>query len=472
MFREDALLAEFRQLKEDGTDPQARGLALEGIVAKLFRRARFGVDQDPRAARPRQTDLVATSGSETYLIETKWRANAADVGDLDELRARLGRATPGAIGVLISIGGFAKTVIDDLSEHRDRLILLIDADELEKAISGSTDLKGMLSEKRDAMRVHGEVIVESHRQRRPSQRRALQSDPAPGDAYIVLSDGSRPAWFVAGGRFGHFTFARNVTDPDWVPAPGAAVSVDIRLPVGGVDDIVHVLAELSALRFSTGDAHWCIQQSSTNWHGTGAKSLVEALERWEERYQGIDDLHHTEEVCYQDVCDDGFYTLTFDVAASDDRRVWHADLSMQLIGVPLDQDPIRELCRTFKVEQSVHFRPRTEKVLKVSPLRHRISSPLEVLAFIVEDQERDEPDREWVAGIIVKNPLFRPNGSVAYTSEDTDLDRYLAHTEVLVCELSSWHPLDTNERSYGLRGCEWGWTSNALVVRISADWDR
>jgi Restriction endonuclease len=471
MFREDLLAADFRRWKENGADPQARGIALEGIVARLFRRARFGVDLDPGAARPRQTDLVATGGNETYLIETKWRATAVDVADLDELRTRLGRATPGAIGILISISGFAATAIDDLSEHRDRLILLIDGDELERSISGSTDLKGMLIEKRDAMRIHGEVQIGPSRRQRVSRRQALQNDPLPGDAYIVLPDGSRPAWFAAGGGFGHFTFARNVTDPDWVPAPGSSVSVDIRLQVESVDDIVRVLTELSALRFSTGDGHWCIQQSSTNWHGTGAGSLVEALGRWEERYQGIDDIHHTEEVCYQDVCDDGFYTLTFDVSASEKRRVWNANLSMQLVGVPLDHEPIRELCRTFKVEQGVHFRPRVEKVLKRSHLLGSAPVPLEVCAFIVEEQVRDAECEEWVAGIVVANPFLKENASGDERFDDPDLRRYLLQSEILVCGLGSWHPIDKLERCYRLHRCEWGWTSDALVVLMSADWD-
>ncbi len=472
MFREDPLVAEFGRLKESGTDPQARGLALEGIVAKLFRRARFGVVGDAGAASPRQTDLVATGDGHTYLIETKWRSTAVDTGDLDQLRARLGRAAPGAIGILISIGGFTTKSVGDLCEHRDPVILLIDGEELEKAIAGDSDLKRMLSAKQDAMRIDGEVLVGQHHKPRPKRPRALQNSPAPADAYFVLADGSRPNWIAAGGTFGEFTFARQVTDPDWVTAGGAGVSVDIRLPIEGVDGITAALAELADLRFSTGDAHWCIQQSTTNWHGMGGQNLADALNRWEDRYQDVNHIHHTEQVCYQDVCDDGFYTLTFDIAASNPRVVWHADLSMQLIGVPLDQEPIRELCRTFGVEQGVHFRPRTEKALKRHNFGRDAPGELDVLALIVEEQSRREELEVWVAGIVVKNPFFTAGGSREKPFDDGGLAAYLSKTEALVCELSSWHQLDKPDMSYVLRRCEWGWTSDALVVRISADWDR
>ena len=37
---------------------------------------------DPATARPRQTDLVASLGHDTYLVETKWESSPAEIGDV------------------------------------------------------------------------------------------------------------------------------------------------------------------------------------------------------------------------------------------------------------------------------------------------------------------------------------------------------------------------------------------------------
>jgi hypothetical protein len=472
MLREPPLLNAYRELIADGTKPHARGAALEALVAKLFRAARLGVEPDAGAARPRQTDLVATSAAGAmYLIEVKWRASPADISDLDSLRARLDRA-PSAIGVLVSVSGFSSTVIDDLKAHRDPQVLLIDGEELEQTLAGRTDLKAMLREKEDALRVHGEVLIRSRPLSRARPRRPLGGVPAGSEAYFVLADGTTAEWIKAKGDFGQFTFTTSLTDPDWVPAWGAGVMVDIALPVHSVDGIVDALAELADLRFSTTGSHWCIQQTATNWHGTGGEGLARALRAWEARYSELGRIHHTEQVCYQDVCDDGFYTLTFDVDASSRRIVWHAALSMALTGVPLDPEPIRELCRTFKVEQPVYFRPRTERVLSRMHFDCDDPGPLQVLGSIVEHQPWDDVDPYWVGGIVVRNPFLSPDRSRDERITDSDLANYLGQTEVLVCDLSSWHPLGTACGPYRLLRCEWGWTSEALVVHVTANWDR
>lgn len=471
MLREPVLLTTYQELKVSG-EPQARGAALEQLVAQLFRGARLAVDMDVGAARPRQTDLVARSTQgKMYLIETKWRATAADIDDLDSLRSRLARA-PSAIGVLVSIGGFSSTVIGDLATHRDRLILLIDGEEFEHLLAGRVDLRATLDDKEAALRVHGEVLVGPHAATATRPRLPVGAGPSVSETSFVLVDGARVDWIEATGDFGQFTFARSLNDPDWVPASGAGVTFDVPIPTHTIEGIADVFSELADMRFSTGGSHWCIQQTATNWHGMGGEGLVRALRSWESRYSELEQAHHTEQICYQDVCDGGFYTLTFDVDASSRRRVWHARLSMALEGVPLDQQPILELCRTFKVEQPLYFRPRTERVLSVMHIDRDDAGPLKVLAFIVEHQPWEQESPDWVGGIVVQNPFFRPDRSPDNRIADQDLGCYLGQSEVLVCDLSSWHPLDTTCGPYRLRSCEWGRTSDALVVSVRADWER
>jgi hypothetical protein len=50
------------------SDPQRRGYDFETLVGDLFRSLHFTVVTKPGSATPRQVDLLATRGSEAYLI--------------------------------------------------------------------------------------------------------------------------------------------------------------------------------------------------------------------------------------------------------------------------------------------------------------------------------------------------------------------------------------------------------------------
>jgi hypothetical protein len=96
---------------------------------------------------------------------------------------------------------------------------------------------------------------------------------------------------------------------------------------------------------------------------------------------------------------------------------------------------------------------------------------LKVLATIVEHQPEDERNPYWVAGLVTKNPFYESDLPGALGEPGQDLTAHLRVTEVLLCDLSSWHPVGMSVTGYRLRHCEWGWTSTALVARVVADWD-
>src|SRR6266567_4475695 len=87
---------------------QARGISFEALVARLFEQARFKIFVNPKTARPRQSDLLARSGQEVYLVETKWTKAKANVDDVDSLFRRLDDTPASVVGVLISVSGFTK----------------------------------------------------------------------------------------------------------------------------------------------------------------------------------------------------------------------------------------------------------------------------------------------------------------------------------------------------------------------------
>jgi hypothetical protein len=232
--------------------------------------------------------------------------------------------------------------------------------------------------------------------------------------------------------------------------------------------------------WATANACWSIQQATTNWHGLGARAFAEVLPDWNNRYKGLE-THHSEEFCYFDVCDGGFYTLTANVTAYKPRIIQHARISFQLVGIPLDSGPIRHLCHTFEVDEAVYFRPRQGRSVNRQWIPSQDRPTVTPVAFMVEEDEweedaedqwdeQDPEDREWVRGIVVKNPYYPSRRTEKGRGPDW-LPDMVADSEYLICELRSWHPLSSPMSTYRLWNCESAWTSDALVVRPVADWD-
>jgi hypothetical protein len=465
MQMRDPLLLEFSALKEAEISRQMRGVRLERIVARRFRAAHYRVRTNPRSARPRQTDLMALAGEEVFVIEVKWTAKAVGVDAVASLRDRLARTAGRAIGVLISVSGFTTSLVDEVRTGRAQPVLLIDGDELEGVLSRHADLRRLLRAKRDALVLDGDVLVSINNESRSAVGRdLLGSELIEADSYFVLPDGTCASHIAGPGGFGQYTFARELVDPDWVAELGTGVSVNLALELDDVTDAIAALCELCELGWATEAGQWCIQQSETNWHGVGAAGLVRAIEAWAPRYEAAGIIHHTEQVIYQDVTPEGFFTLGLDIAADSRRRVRHGEISMRLIGVPLDRGPVDELCRTLDIRALTHFRPLETRAINTLSLRE--SPPVRPRAYLVQYEADDDPDpdeREWVRGIVVDNP-FR---DCDHDSQLRAADLHpLCDTGLLVCDLRSWHPLARSKDLYRLELVEYAWTSVGLFFAL------
>ena len=451
-------------------DPKVRGYQFEPFVGSLFAAAHFEVTPSPGAGGSRQVDLIATRGDDAYLIEAKWWSRRVGVAEVQALEDRLKRTPASVIGVLVSYSGCTQGAIDRVEGKPKRSVLLVTGEELERSISWDGDFLRMLRQKRDSMLVHSKTVFMSNRPRTARRRRGklLPSTPEA----IVLRDGTRSPWLKFGGDFGQFAFAREVVDIDWVSGSGLGVSLDVSTVSTDQDGLLALLHDLSDLGWLTEKSRWSIQQAADNWHGAGADNFAAVLSDWETRYEGVEDLHHTEEFCYLDVCDDfGFYTLTGQVAAREPRVVWRASLSFQLSGIPLDPSPLRHLCERLDTRSTLFFRPRSSESVQ----RHHVDRGdgvlLDVVGFIVEDNELEEgrDDREWAIGVVARNPFRRSAaGQDRIPGWWPDM---VADSELIVCSLRSWHPLRKPKKTYRLWSCEEAWTSDALVFNPVADWD-
>jgi Holliday junction resolvase len=445
-----------------------RGRQLEHLVADLFRQLHFEVRINPGTARPRQTDVLASKAGEVYLIECKWRSDKTNVDDIDSLRSRLRRTNGGVVGILISFNGFSGSVLFNVEHHREQPVLLISGDELRRATGRMETFADLLWRKKDALLTDGRVILDEPVTKHARSKRTILTLPDAGSSFLT-SAGLRTSVVECGGSFSGMLFARELDDIDWVPANGHGVTLDVTPPARNERELLDVVAKLADLGWATSDASWSIQQTTRNWHGMGTAAFAEHLPRWKHRAT-TSGAHHSEQICYFDRCDGGFYTLTASVAAHRSRRTLAPILSFQFQGIPLDTGPLLQLCRSVGIHEGLYFRPRSEPSLR----RYRDGKALatDVTPIHLITSQEATPDRSgerWVTGVVIANPFHMANGHEG-PSLPPEIPSQVRESEHLICALAHHHPRDGRKLSYDLVRLEGTSTSDALVICPVVDW--
>ncbi|WIX76958.1 restriction endonuclease [Amycolatopsis carbonis] len=462
----DARLDAISQLQ----NPATRGRELEDLVAEVFRQSHFKVTLNSGVARPRQTDVLATRATETFLVECKWRNSRADIDDLDSLRSRLRRTDSGVVGILLSYVGFTGSALSDVEHHRQQPVLLISGGELQHVTSGLEPLSELLWRKKDALLTDGTVLLDEPVKKRSTARRRFDLPQAEGQ--FMWPDGMRSRIIECGGQFGQFIFAHKLPDIDWAPASGNGVTLDVAPTILNQRDLVDLVDKLAALGWATPDARWSMQQANRNWHGLGCAAFADQLPRWQQRAD-TPDAHHSEEICYLDRCDGGFYTLTANLASHRSRQTTAVTLSFQLEGVPLDTAPLLQLCRSIGAHEGLYFRPRMERSVIRSRAPRTLVTDVQPLAYLIEPERLlGDVATEWVTGIIIANPFYATPANKPAIELPVGLE-LIQDSEHLVCDLAEHHMLKALDRyAYDLRGFESARTSEALVCRPIANWSR
>jgi hypothetical protein len=460
MYRLHPLVDQFNRLRKI-KDPQGRGYKLQDFVGQLFRKRHFDVRLDSRAAWPRQTDLVARKGQDVYVVETKWKASPTDIGDLVSLRDRLKRTAGLAVGVFISMAPYTDTLINEVELKRKQPILLITRDEFIECLHYDEDIERLVLAKRDLLLLEGRAFAK----RATPTSKASRGRLPDSSISFVLKDGVTAPYLALKGHYDHAVFALETFDIDWVTASGAGVTYDVSLPLGTEAEFIELLRYMAQVDWVTAKGQWALEQAGLTWHGFGARSLVRALKERRDRYASLERPHHTEVLCYHDFCDLGFYTIKADIEVGNRvARISSCDASFQLSGVPMDTRPFQQINSRFGVTQETYFRPRSQDSIEGGFVHLRV--PLRPAAKIVHHDPRERAgEREWVVGLVVKNPLKGKHGL------KTDTEPQLLHgAENWICRLGSWHFLH-HRPSYRLRQMQWAWTSDVLVISPSADWD-
>lgn len=163
MRHDSSLPREFDELKRR-TDAQGRGYAFEAFIGKMFQAEHFRVERKSRGTR--QIDLFATLGNEVYLVETKWRKGHVNINDVESLFTRLESKHSSVIGLLVSYSGFTAQVRDKVREKSHRPVLLVSGRELEGALGWRGNFIVLLRQKKEALLIHREVLLDAEPKRR------------------------------------------------------------------------------------------------------------------------------------------------------------------------------------------------------------------------------------------------------------------------------------------------------------------
>jgi restriction endonuclease len=469
MMRDTTKLAEELGLLKRQTDAQRRGYDFQTFVGNLFRAEHFKVETKAGVSSPRQVDLLATRESEIYLVETKWLRRPVDVDAIEQLFTRLEPVPPGVIGVLVSYSGFTQSVIDKVREKAHRPTLLISGLELEQTLLWNEEFLGLLRGKKKQLLTHRRVSLDEFPAHEDRRRKIRVSELPNAKTEFLLPNGERMPWFETSGGFGMFTFAREIPDIDWVRGGGHGVSLDLSLKNQTQEDFIAMIGEMVDMGWVTAKGSWSIQQATKNWHGFGPRTLATALRQWRKRYLNLE-IHHTEELCYVDEVDDGFYSITASISADQRRYVWRVELSFQLTGIPLYLESIQHLATELGFTEGLHFRPRDSQSITRVHLPHDDRSLIIEPEALVVNKSDSVLNEEWVVGIVIENP-YRRGGNRRNNELPEGVTGYLRESEHIVCSLRSWHSVERDKLEYSLQGFETSWTSDALVVRGIADWN-
>lgn len=451
------LLEEFRSI-ESGLWGQARGKEFERFVAKVFRSEHFRVAESPGTGGKRQVDAHAVLGQRRYLVEAKWDADKAGDPEIVQLHARL-RLAVDAIGVLVSFNGFTDPAVDTAQATPELPVLFVSGNELIACLDKPRELLYLLERKHHRLVQDGAVSFDDDAPLREPKKRPVSTSAR---SRFVVGGTDRSAVLRGGGNFDRVIFVDELPDVDWAASKGRSVAFDCTpRRVTTEESLLAAIQRLAATGWDSDRARWTIERTGASWYGMGQQQLIEALPLWKDR----DSVGSTERVLLYDVESECPYTLAADITNDAARQAFNCRLSFLLPGIPLDVEPLRNLVAALEVADQAYFRPLDGPTLTRVSIEDDVRLPAPS-ALVVENHESSpDPLGEMVTGFVTTNVL------TAHAARLPGLPSGALSSELIICELGSWHPIDQPPATYRLTRVEWTETSDTVLLRLVADWD-
>lgn len=152
------LLQRFRDL-HDEQDARARGYEFERMLADLFRLYEIEFKGSYKTEID-QVDGALKFDSFTYLLEARWRKEAAVEADLSLLHSKVARRIDATRGIFISMMGFRSEVVDLYRLSRGQKLVFIDGQDLAFILEDRVELPDALRAKISAASIDGEPYLQ------------------------------------------------------------------------------------------------------------------------------------------------------------------------------------------------------------------------------------------------------------------------------------------------------------------------
>lgn len=449
----------------DAEDPQSRGIEFQDLLRQVLVESRFEVHQNPRVAKPRQSDLLATKDDLVFLIEAKWLTRKIDASDIDDLRARLQRTPVNVIGCLISMSEFAPTAVEAVEADRQREILLFRPGEVESLTLGKT-VDELIKRKRKTFRIDGKVWFAGEKDKRVHGSRF----PFPPSQRSLCASGFTGSSFFCRASNTDTVFTPHTLDFTWgTSAKGVELSLTPELETTA--DLREFLALLHNQLGLSDEGTFAISQTGCNWHGVGIQDFLKEAERWRERYNecNLDRPHHSEDLHYFGKCHTGLLLLTArqGVGGAKTEHLHSCRLEIRLPGIPVDMRPFANVCE--KVRETLPFFSILDESQSES-VDLRNGESLDVLGEVVSSFEAGR-DEDAVCGLLVKNPFFNRKSAIPQGQMKWSPFQFLDAPEYFVCDMSDWHDVGDVIDHYRLKRLEAMQMGGVVVVHPVCTWD-
>lgn len=139
-------------------DRQRRGYGFERLLNDLFDLSELEHHCSYKTAVD-QVDGSVTFEAFTYLVEARWRQDAAAASDLETFSSKVARRLDATRGMFISMAGFRDEAVQMYRLARDNRLILIDGQDLTWILEDRIDLADALKAKVQAAQVRGEPYL-------------------------------------------------------------------------------------------------------------------------------------------------------------------------------------------------------------------------------------------------------------------------------------------------------------------------
>lgn len=380
-------------------NPHLRGYEFEELLLKLFASAGFQVIKNPKATKPRQTDLLAVHGDQYYVVEAKWTARAIDSSELVLLADRIGKVSAGCIGCLFSMAGFTKEAISMVKNYKVGQILLFDKQDVEKLEQNPSSFLGLIERKRRALMIDGDVFFSSKDEYYLSNRVQLPES----HEWFVDSKGKKCTIVSSEAvHFNDIVFMRSWAFSAFDDMCNGAQELELYLGEITHKELGSILRLLHLFFHVSGNGSFVFAHNEAICHGIGVLDFLSSVGAPDRRYNETypRHKHHSERIKYIDSFQNGFVVVEGDNDLVHLGDIDHVQIKLCFSGVPVDVSSVQKFCCMVN-HPEVCFKPLQLETNNIRFKKRIIVSPVSRVFFQWPQLGTD------ISGLIINNPFYK-----------------------------------------------------------------